>query len=158
VTNDDRVDWGAAFALFPGDELYVWHAGLMAGPVAASLEREGFTIRSQIIWVKPHFALSRGAYHWQHEPCYYAVRAGGRARWQGDRTQSTVWEAPNANPHGGDRSGENTPTGHSTQKPVCLFERAILNHTRRGDAVYEPFSGSGTALIAAQKTGRTLRL
>jgi DNA modification methylase len=155
VANDDRVDWGPACALFPGDVAYVWHAGLFAGEVAQSLQGVGFDLRAQIIWSKQHFALSRGDYHWQHEPCWYAVRHGATARWTGDRTQSTVWEVPNLNPiGGGPRDGENVVTGHGTQKPVRLFEIPILNHTTTADAVYDPFLGSGSALIAAEKTGR----
>jgi len=83
------------------------------------------------------------------------VRRGRSSHWQGDRTQSTVWSVPNLNPLGGDRTGENAVTGHGTQKPVRLFERAILNHTVAEEAIYDPFLGSGTALIAAEKTGRT---
>src|SRR5262249_37864416 len=98
VTHDDEADWAAAFALFRGDVAYVWHAGIHAGTVAASLHRTGFAIRSQIIWAKQHFVLSRGDYHWQHEPCWYAVRRGASAHWQGDRTQGTVWSVPNLNP------------------------------------------------------------
>jgi hypothetical protein len=79
------------------------------------------------VWLKLHFVLSRGAYHWRHEPAWYAVRAGADAHWLGDRTQTTVWEVPNLNPFGGDRSGENEATGHSTQKPVRLFEIPMLN-------------------------------
>jgi DNA modification methylase len=154
VTNDDRIDWSAAWNLFPGDVAYVWHAGLHAAPVATSLETAGFAVRAQIVWVKPHLVLSRGHYHWRHEPAWYAVRAGADAGWLGDRTQTTVWEVPNLNPFGGNRAGENAVSGHSTQKPVRVFEIPILNHTRRGDAVFEPFLGSGTSLIAAQKTGR----
>ena len=90
VANDDRVDWSAAHRLFPGDVAYVWHAGIHSGPVAAGLQEVGFEIRAQIIWTKPHFVLSRGAYHWQHEPCFYCVRKGARSHWRGDRTQSTV--------------------------------------------------------------------
>jgi len=74
VLNDDRVDWTAAYALFPGDVAYVWHAGIHAAEVARGLEAAGFAIRAQIIWAKQHFALSRGDYHWQHEPCWYAVQ------------------------------------------------------------------------------------
>jgi hypothetical protein len=73
VANDDRVDWRAAWANFDGDVAYVWHAGLHAAEVQTSLESVGFKIRSQIIWVKDRFALSRGDYHWQHEPCWYCV-------------------------------------------------------------------------------------
>ena len=76
VPNDDRADWREAYKLFPGDVAYVWHAGIHAGEVAAGLETAGFQIRAQIIWSKQHFALSRGDYHWQHEPCWYAVREG----------------------------------------------------------------------------------
>jgi DNA modification methylase len=154
VTNDHRVDWRAAWQLFPGSVMYVWHAGLHAGEVATSITSTGFALRAQIVWVKPHFVLSRGAYHWQHEPCWYAVREGADAGWVGDRTQSTVWEVAHLSPFGGDRSGENTATGHSTQKPVRLFEIPLLNHTARGDAVFDPFLGSGSTLIAAEKTGR----
>ena len=77
------------------------------------------------------------------------MREGHAASWRGSRTQTTVWQVPNLNPHGGHRDGEDAVTGHSTQKPVRLFEIPILNHTRRGDALYDPFCGSGTAIIAA---------
>ncbi len=155
VANDTCADWREAWALFPGDVAYVWHAGLHAATVAAGLEAAGFTLRGQIIWVKQHFALSRGDYHWAHEPCWYAVRTGGRSHWRGDRTQTTVWEVPNLNPMGGARTGDNVATGHATQKPVTLVERPLLLHTTTTDAVYDPFCGSGTAVIAAEKTGRT---
>jgi DNA modification methylase len=152
VMNDDRADWKAVWQLFPGRVAYVWHAGLKAPAVAADLEAAGFTIRSQIIWQKQHFALSRGDYHWGHEPAWYAVR--GKGHWCGDRRQTTVWEVANLNPLGGSRAGENTVTGHSTQKPVRLFEIPILNHTGVHDAVFDPFCGSGTAIVAAEKLGR----
>jgi DNA modification methylase len=95
VANDDRIDWSEAWALFPGAVAYVWHAGIHAAEVALGLQACGFQIRSQIIWVKQHFAISRGAYHWRHEPCWYAVRRGQTGHWCGDRTQSTVWEVAN---------------------------------------------------------------
>ena len=154
VRNDDRVDWQAAYQWFTGDVAYVWHAGLFAGEVARSLQEVGFVLRAQIIWSKQHLVLSRGDYHWSHEPAWYAVRRGATSHWTGDRRQTTVWDVPNLNPFGGERDGENAPTGHGTQKPVRLFEIPILNHTRPGEAIYDPFAGSGTALIAAQKTGR----
>jgi DNA modification methylase len=154
VLNDGQADWSAAYSLFPGDVLYTWHAGLHAGVVATAIQRAGFTLRSQIIWYKQHFALSRGDFHWSHEPCWYAIRHGRSSHWRGDRCQTTVWEVPNLNPMGGVRDGENVPTGHSTQKPVRLFELPLLNHTTVGDAIYDPFVGSGTALIAAEKMGR----
>ena len=91
VANDDRADWREAWALFPGSVAYVWHAGLHTSEVKQSLEASGFEMRAQIIWAKDRFALSRGHYHWQHEPCWYAVRGTSGAHWSGDRKQSTLW-------------------------------------------------------------------
>lgn len=143
VENDDRADWREAWALFPGSVAYVWHASLFTGDVAESLRACGFAIRNQIIWAKDRFALSRGHYHWQHEPCWYAVK--GTAHWNGDRKQSTVW-----NINARDDEGH----GHGTQKPVECMLRPIMNNSSPGQAVYEPFSGSGTTIIAAEKSGR----
>ena len=94
VTNDTQADWAAAYALFPGDIAYVWHAALFADVVMAGLRQAEFEVRSQIVWAKPTFVLGRGAYHWQHEPAWYAVRQGRGAPWYGGRAQSTVWEVP----------------------------------------------------------------
>ncbi|MEL6211567.1 MAG: ParB N-terminal domain-containing protein, partial [Pseudomonadota bacterium] len=92
VRNDDRADWRAAWALFPGDVAYVWHGALHAAEVAESLTATGFAIRAQIVWAKERLVLSRGHYHWQHEPCWYAVR--GQGHWAGDRKQTTLWQIP----------------------------------------------------------------
>jgi DNA modification methylase len=109
-----------------------------------------FSIRAQIIWVKQHFVFSRGDYHWQHEPCWYAVK--GTGCWYADRKQTTVWEINNNNPFGNAQMEEKL--GHSAQKPVECMRRPILNHTSSGQAVYDPFMGSGTTIIAAETTGR----
>ena len=109
VRHDDRADWREAWALFTGDVAYVWHAGTKAAIVAASLESCEFEIRSQIIWAKPHFVISRGHYHVQHEPCWYAVRQGKASRWQGDRTQATLWTIPNGLNQAGPRTAGSSP-------------------------------------------------
>ena len=101
-----------------------------------------------MIWVKPITIISRGHYHWQHEPCIYAVRKGATAKWKGGRKQSTVWEVDAAT------EGDDSATGHSTQKPAELFTRPVANHTEKGEFIYDPFLGSGTALMAAQQTSR----
>lgn len=145
VLNDDIDDWRDAWALFDGDVAYVWHASLHGANVAESLNACGYAIRSQIIWAKPHFVLSRGDYHWQHECCWYAVRDGGKSRWQGSRSESTLWTIG---------SKEDTKTVHGTQKPVECMRRPMLNSSAPGDAVYEPFSGSGTSIIAAESCHR----
>ncbi|HUJ51208.1 MAG TPA: DNA methyltransferase [Bryobacteraceae bacterium] len=143
VANDGRADWREAWALFGGDVMYVWHAGKHAAVVQASIEAAGFEIRNQIIWAKDRFALSRGNYHWQHEPCWYAVR--NNAHWNGDRSQSTLWSI---------KSREDSGHGHGTQKPLDCMRRPMLNNSSPGQVVYDPFLGSGTSIIAAQITGR----
>ena len=149
VANDDRADWSEAMALLPGDVAYVWHGGLHAGVVAASLTAAGYDIRSQIVWTKPALVLSRGAYHWQHEPAWFAVRKGATAHWIGDRKQSTVWDIATVHRTAG--TSDDAITDHSTQKPVECMSRPLKNH--EGD-VYDPFVGSGTTLIAAEQLGR----
>lgn len=148
VINDHRADWSEAWALFPGDVAYVWHAGLRAGEVQASLAAAGFEIRSQIVWNKATHIIGRGDYHWKHEPCWYAVRTGRKANFDRDgengRKQNTVWDIPH-------RASD---TGHGTQKPVECMRRPIVNNSKPGDAVYDPFLGSGTTLIAAEMEGR----
>ncbi|MDR0809726.1 MAG: site-specific DNA-methyltransferase [Gemmobacter sp.] len=146
VLNDDRADWREAWALFPGDVAYVWHGALHATTVADSLIACGFNIRSQIIWAKDRLILSRGDYHWQHEPCWYAVRKTGKGHWAGDRKQTTLWHIANKD--------QDAQTVHGTQKPVECMRRPVLNNSSPGQAIYEPFMGSGTTLIAAETTGR----
>ncbi len=146
VLNDHRADWREAWALFPGDVAYVWHGALHATTVAESLIATGFAIRSQIIWAKERLVLSRGDYHWQHEPCWYAVRTTGKGHWTGDRKQTTIWNIPSRD--------QDAATVHGTQKPVECMRRPMLNNSSPGQAVYEPFSGSGTSIIAAETCGR----
>ena len=144
VENDHRADWREAWALFPGEVAYVWHGALHASTVAESLTACGFAIRAQIVWAKDRLVLGRGHYHWQHEPCWYAVR--GTGHWTGDRKQTTLWQIAS--------TGQDSETVHGTQKPVACMRRPIENNSSPGQAVYEPFSGSGTTLIAAEMTGR----
>jgi len=163
VMNDDNADWREAWSLFPGAVAYVWHAGLHAATVMESLHAVKFKVRAQIIWVKNQFVISRGHYHGQHEPAFYAqrpgvddqwryaeehevldysVRDGESAGWDGDRKQSTVWFIDKP---------MKSETGHSTQKPVECMGRPIKNHTGE---VYDPFLGSGTTMVAAHQLGR----
>ena len=124
VLNDDRADWREAWALFPGEVAYIWHGALHATTVADSLVACGFAIRSQIIWAKERLVLSRGDYHWQHEPCLYAVREKGKAHWNGDRKQSTLWSIPSRD--------QDAATVHGTQKPVEAMRRPMLNNSAPG--------------------------
>ncbi len=147
VLSDDKADWREAWALFPGDVAYVWHAGNMAHVVAESLLACDFGIRAQIIWGKSQFVIGRGDYHPQHEPCWYAVRKNKKGHYDGGRKQSTLWQI---------EKPRKSETGHSTQKPVECMKRPIENNSSPGQAVYEPFSGSGTTIIAGEMTGRSV--
>lgn len=145
VLNDDRADWREAWALFPGEVVYVWHGEKQCSDMAVQLENSGFNVRNLIVWGKSALVMGRGNYHSQHETCWYAVKKGGTGHWQGDRKQTTLWSI--------DKPQKNE-TGHGTQKPVECMRRPIENNSLPGDEIYEPFSGSGTTLIAAQQTGR----
>lgn len=153
VSNDDQDDWREAWVLTDAPVAYVWHAAVHGPVVLAGLEAVGFEIRQQIVWVKASAPVGRSHYHWRHEPCWYAVRKGKGARWRGGRKQTSVWEA--SSPIiGNSSSGDDAKTPHPTQKPLLLFETPIRNHTKRGDVLYEPFAGSGTQLIAAERMER----
>lgn len=125
---------------------YLWHAQMTQGffAAAAAAAAAQLLIHRQIIWVKNHFILGHGDYHWQHELCFYGWREGHRAKWLAGRNQSTIWniDRPSA------------ADAHPTQKPVELFTRPMENHTERGEICYEPFSGSGTQFCAAELAGR----
>jgi DNA modification methylase len=131
---------------------YVWHASAFTVEVKQGLERIGFDVRQQIIWAKTNFAWSRSAYHWQHEPCWYAVRKGSTANWHGPNNQTTLWEAASPKMTFGGSSEQKYD--HPTQKPTLVYDRPIANHTLSGDPVYEPFSGSGTAIAACEQLSR----
>ena len=145
VSNDSQSDWREAWALFRGDVAYIWHAGMTAVDVANSMTDCGFEIRSQIVWAKNNLVVSRGHYHWQHETCWYMVRKGSTGHWSGDRKQSTLWQIDKP---------QKSETGHSTQKPIDCMQRPIENNSSPGQAVYDPFVGSGTTIIACEQTGR----
>jgi DNA modification methylase len=144
IKNDEIADWTPTWNLFPGEIAYVWHGALRSSIVAESLTNSRFSIRAQIIWAKERLVMSQGDYHWQHEPCWYAVRKKGY--WAGDRKQTTLWTIPTG--------GQDAETKHATQKPVECMRRPMLNNSSPGQAIYEPFLGSGTTLIAAQSCGR----
>jgi hypothetical protein len=136
--NDDRAEWTSAWKLFPRRVGYVWHAALKAPCVAADLEAAGFKIRSQITWHRQHFALSRGDYHWQHEPAWYAIRGSGH--WCGDRRQATVWEIANLNPMGGTRSP------FATTAACGNFRRRAKNKAQTNHYQSEKFRRNRAAL------------
>ncbi len=151
IKNDDRSDWREAWALFPGVVAYVWHAFRTQYEVEDSLRAAGFETRSQIVWKKTRPVQSPGninpktmGYNPQHECAFYAVKKGGKVEWAGDRSQSTVWEIDHLK----------SDTGHGSQKPVECMRRPIVNNSSIGQAIYEPFLGSGTTMIACEMESR----
>jgi DNA modification methylase len=152
ISGDTRVDWSEAFELVPSLAVgYIWHAGVHAAEVAEGLERIGFEIVSQVIWDKGLFAMGRSWYHWSHEPCWVVRKKGAKVRFLGERNQATIWHVPSPKMI---MAGSQEPRlDHPTQKPLVLFETPIRNHLKSGEALYEPFCGSGTALIAAERCG-----
>jgi DNA modification methylase len=133
--------------LAPDAAWYLWHPMLTQGYfAAAAAAAAGVMISRQIIWTKPQMIFGRGDYHWQHELCFYGWRQSHRPPFYGERNQTTVWAI--------DYDGNRNDRDHPTQKPVALWIRPVLNHTRAGAICAEPFAGSGTQYVAAEQTGR----
>jgi DNA modification methylase len=111
------------------------------------LLRIGFIHHQQIIWNKGRTVLTRTHYWFQHEPAWYVRKKN--APWFGKAGEnSTIWDSPSPKfIMGGSKEAK---FDHPTQKPLELMRKPIVNHTVRGEAVYDPFLGSGTTLIAAE--------
>jgi len=152
ISGDTRADWSEAFALVPSLEVgYVWHASKFTREVLDGLLRIGFLHHQQIIWDKGRAVLTRTHYWFQHEPCWYVRKKN--APWYGKAGKnSTIWSAPSPKFIMGGSNEEKFD--HPTQKPVALMQQPILNHTKPGELVYDPFLGSGTTLAAAEMSKR----
>jgi DNA modification methylase len=152
ISGDTIADWSGAFELVPSIQVaYVWHASLYTREVLNGLERIGFLYPQQIIWNKGRVVLTRTHYWYQHEPCWYVRKKN--APWYGKAGKnSTIWDAESPKFLMG--SSDEDKFDHPTQKPVELMRKSVLNHTKPGELVYEPFGGSGTTLAACELTGR----
>jgi DNA modification methylase len=137
-------------ALAPGSNIYVWHADITALEFISAFRSAGFTQARPptIQWVKPSLTMSQGDYHSQNEPCLYGWKDGsGRVRVK-DRKQTTIWKC--------DRTDEKKV--HPTMKPVELCQRAVENSSDVNGVVLDLFGGSGSTLIACEKTARDCRM
>lgn len=136
---------GADSIMKAGAVFYIWHADSEGFNFRAACKDVGWTVRQCLIWVKNSAVMGRQDYHWKHEPCLYGWKEGASHLWNADRKQTTIlnFDKPN-------RNGE-----HPTMKPVELFVYQITNNTKGEDIVLDTFLGSGTTLIASEKTGRT---
>lgn len=159
VANDDLLEGeklqefleAAIRAALPNLEahcaFYLWHPMLTQGTFFAAAAAD-ILIHRQIIWAKPVLLLGRGDYHWKHELCFYGWVRGNRPPFYGQRNQTTVWEIASVS------HAERKEMNHATPKPVGIWMQPIYNHTKAGEIMYEPFSGSGSQIIAAEQTGR----
>jgi DNA modification methylase len=129
-----------------GAAIYCFHSDRCAD-VFHKVFREFFHFSSMIIWAKNSLTLSQTDYQSQHEPCLYGWMNNGSHSWYSDRKQTSVWEFH-----------KERFEGHTTPKPVALVEKAIANSSKGGDIVIDLFGGSGSTMIAAEKTGRCSRL
>jgi len=134
----------AAAALKSGAAFYIWHADSEGLPFRLACREAALEVRQCLVWNKQAMVMGRQDYQWKHEPCLYGWKSGGAHSWYSDRKQTTVldFERPSA-------SAE-----HPTMKPVELFCYQIANSSKGGDIVLDPFLGSGTSVIACEKTNR----
>jgi len=141
LTNADAM-------MHPGAAFYIWYADVESYNFHGACQDVGWQVRQCLIWVKSDMVIGWNDYHWQHEPCLYGWKAGTGHQWFSDRSQTTVFQfnRPNRNAQ------------HPTPKPVELFEYQMLNSTSKGQVVLDLFGGSGTTLIAAERTQRVARL
>lgn len=187
---------------------FVWYANSTRDEYAFAIKAAGLEEKQQILWDKPTFALGRSDYHYKHEPCFYCQKIGHKARYFGDRAQSTVWQIQAGGQDKGTfaiangirisresgneiyikkeppksvksrivrlKEGEKLSLSyddsnadvwhvsmdnkltyiHPTQKPAELAMIAIGNHTKCGEIILDLFSGSGSTIMAAEKTER----
>ena len=139
---------GAFFAadtvMKAGASFYIWHADMQSSGFNKATANVGWHWAQKLIWVKNTLVMGRQDYHWKHEPCLYGWKKGASHLWNSDRTQTTVLQF--------NRPTRNTQ--HPTMKPVDLLSYQVVNNTKGEDIILDTFLGSGSTLIASQKTGR----
>jgi DNA modification methylase len=170
--NDSGKDWSATYreidiedadgffravfvnvldVLAPHAAVYAWHAHKRAGEIQRVWKDLGLLDHQSIIWVKPTSTFGRVFWHFRHEHCLMGWRQGSKPEHDGAHEHDSVWEV--------DFDGKARLVGneHPCTKPVELFARPMRKHTKPGNVVFEPFSGSGSQLIAAESTARRCR-
>ena len=125
---------------------YCWHASRRQAMLESVWEKFGAFVHQQIVWAKDRGVLGRSWYLWQHELCFFGWIKGNKPVRRSGDYPSTVWEMPTVKAF--------EATEHPTSKPVELFAIPMRQHTKGQDICYEPFSGSGSQIIAAEQLGR----
>jgi DNA modification methylase len=133
-------------AILPNAAWYCWHASRRQAMVEGVWEKFGAFVHQQIVWAKDRGILTRSYYLWQHEPCFFGWLKGNKPPRVSDDYPSTVWNLPTV------KVGEKTE--HPTSKPIEVFAIPMRQHTKPGEVCFEPFSGSGSQIIAGEATGR----
>ena len=133
-----------------GAATYLWFSDSKSAAVTAAVTAAGYEVRNTLIWNKnvAQFGAIGAQYKSKHEPCLYCFKKGHAPYWAGPNNEVSVWDIKRCpkNEH------------HPTQKPVELAERALGNSSKGGDTILDLFGGSGSTLIACEKTGRESRL
>lgn len=125
---------------------YCWHASRRQAMLEACWEKAGAFVHQQIIWVKDRGVLTRSHYLWKHEPCFMGWVKGKRPAKVADETLPSTWEMPSF--------GKEERPDHPTPKPLDAFGIPMRQHVERGGLCYEPFSGSGSQIMAGEANGR----
>lgn len=155
IKNDNMSDedfYKFLFAMFVNVEqnmerdasIYVFHADSKGLIFRQAFHDAGFYLSGCCIWKKNALVLGRSPYQWQHEPCLFGWKLGGKHQWYSDRKQTTIWEY--------DRPKSSKE--HPTMKPVVLMAYPIQNSCMSNCIVLDPFLGSGSTLIACEETNR----
>nr|DAO66628.1 MAG TPA: adenine specific DNA methyltransferase [Caudoviricetes sp.] len=155
IKNDNMSDedfYKFLFAMFVNVEqnmekdasIYVFHADSKGLTFRQAFHDAGFYLSGCCIWKKNALVLGRSPYQWQHEPCLFGWKLGGKHQWYSDRKQTTIWEY--------DRPKSSKE--HPTMKPVALMAYPIKNSCMSNCIVLDPFLGSGSTLIACEETDR----
>lgn len=131
-----------------GAGIYVFHTDTGSVAFRQAMIDAGWKLAQCCVWVKQTMVMGRQDYHWQHEPILYGWKPGAPHRWHADRKQTTLWRF--------DKPTRSTE--HPTMKPVAILEYALANSSQPGDTVVDLFGGSGSTLIACEKTARRARL
>jgi len=131
-----------------GAAVYVAHSDKQSINFQSAFLESGLLLKQCLIWAKQHFVFGRSDYHYQHEAILYGWKPGAAHNFYGEHNQGTVWNIDR--PMRSDKE-------HPTQKPVALVVKAILNSSKSGELLFEPFGGSGTTMVACEQTKRICR-
>ncbi|MFC0810756.1 DNA modification methylase [Paracoccus panacisoli] len=143
---DGFIAAAVAEAIAENAAWYCWHASRRQAMLEACWEKAGAFVHQQIIWVKDRGVLTRSHYLWKHEPCFMGWRRPNRPPKVAEETLPSTWALPSF--------AKDERPDHPTPKPLDAFGIPMRQHVARGGLCYEPFSGSGSQIMAGEANGR----